>query len=50
MNHLGVLVGVSSEYFENVKRLELNAAAAVPQRIHDHLSTPHGVSARDEER
>ena len=39
MNHLGVLVGVSSEYFENVKRLELNAAAAVAQRIHYHLST-----------
>jgi len=34
-----VLVGVRNEYFEDVERFELNAAAAVAQSVHDDLRT-----------
>jgi hypothetical protein len=35
--HLGMLVGISSEYFEDVERFKLNAATAIAQRIHNNL-------------
>jgi hypothetical protein len=35
--NLRVLVGICSKYFEDVERLELNAAAAIAQCIHDNL-------------
>ncbi len=37
--HLRVLVGVGDEYFEDVERFELYAAAAVAQSVHDDLRT-----------
>jgi hypothetical protein len=36
-NHLGVLVGVSRKYFEDVERFELNAVAAIAKCVHDNL-------------
>ena len=35
--HLRVLVGVGDEYFEDVERFELNAAAAIAKCVHDNL-------------
>ena len=32
-----MLVRIGCKYFEDVKRLKLNAAAAVAQGVHDHL-------------
>ena len=37
VSHLGMLVGISSEYFEDVERFKLNAATAIAQRIHNNL-------------
>ena len=37
MNYLRVFVGICGKYFEDVEGLELNAAAAITQRVHDDL-------------
>ena len=38
VSDIGVLVGIGSKYFEYVEGLKLNAAAAITQSVHDHLS------------
>jgi hypothetical protein len=39
IGHLWVPVGVGDEYFKDVERFELYAAAAVAQSVHDDLRT-----------
>ena len=46
VSHLGMLVGISREYFEDAERFKLNAATAIAQRIHNNLRVTESANEK----